>query len=276
MHTQEPQSTSDTHPTRFDRPASTAIDDLWNLATSPWRLALESRAGWEFGALMASQPWLTLAPHGDGHPVLVLPRLLGCDLSTQPLRTFLTQMGYESHTWGLGLNVGPRTGILDACMDRLIALEKRSGRKVSLIGWSLGGLYARELAKEAPERVRQVITLGSPFTGHPTPTQIWDFYRDLTGDHMGLPHEHGSLAEDPQVPTTSIFSRSDGIVPWTCSQTQPGALTENIEVESSHLGLAVNPASLHAIADRLAQPEGSWSPFDRSGLRGLFYPDPGR
>jgi len=254
----------------------TALDEFWNLATAPWRLALESRASWEFGALLATQPLLTMAPHGDGHPVLVLPRLLGCDFSTQPLRSFLSQMGYEAHPWELGVNMGPRAGVMSACLRRLDTLEKRYGRKVSLIGWSLGGLYARELAKLAPDQVRQVITLGSPFAGHPGPTEIWNAYEDLTGDHIGLPKNSGPLETPPPVPTTSIYSRTDGIVPWNSSQTHQGAAAENIEVESSHLGLAVNPTVLYAVADRLAQSEGDWKPFERSGLRELFYPDPTR
>ncbi len=248
----------------------------WLQATAPLRLALEARVGCEFAALFATQPLLALVPRGDGHPVLVLPRLLGCDLSTQPLRYYLSELGYAASPWGLGVNLGPRQGVMRGCLARLRDLHAEHGRKVSLVGWSLGGLYARELAKEVPDLVRQVITLGSPFTGPQKPTDIWKLYQDVTGDPMGLPERPGGLEQAPPVPTTSIFSRSDGIVPWTSSVDCTGAQTENIEIESSHLGLAVNPLSLYAIADRLAQPVDAWQPFERLGPKAWLYPDPNR
>ncbi|MBK1718675.1 esterase/lipase family protein [Thiocystis violacea] len=248
----------------------------WLNALAPFRLALEGRAGWEFAAMLAAQPLLAQVPRGDGHPVLVLPRFLGCDLSTQPLRDYLTGIGHPAHAWDLGVNLGPRDGVMAACLSRLDELRARHGRKVSLIGWSLGGLFARELAKEAPDQVRMVITLGTPFAGDASPSEVWRLYEGVTGDHMGLSRRHGSLEQSPPVPTTSIFSRSDGIVAWPGSLEHEGPQCENIEVESSHLGLAVNPLSLYAIADRLAQPENDWRPFERQGLRAWFYPDPRR
>ncbi len=248
----------------------------WLYALAPLRLALEWRAGWEFAAMFATQPLLSQAPRGDGHPVLVLPRFLGCDLSTLPLRSYLIGLGYAVQPWELGVNVGPRDGVMAACLARLETLQSEYGRKVSLIGWSLGGLYARELAKAAPGRVRSVITLGTPFVGDASPSEIWRLYEGMTGDRMGLSTEHGPLEESPPVPTTSIFSRSDGIVAWPGSLEQAGRQTENIEVESSHLGLAVNPLCLYAIADRLAQPEDDWRPFERQGARAWLYPDPQR
>jgi pimeloyl-ACP methyl ester carboxylesterase len=249
--------------------------DHWLSTLGPLRLALEGRAGWEFGALFAAQPWLAQSPRGDGHPVLVLPRFLGCDLSTQPLRDFLNRLGYRAEPWGLGVNLGPRAGVMDACLERLEHLHATHGRRVSLIGWSLGGLYARELAKEVPEQVRLVITLGSPFAGDQSdPAELWRLQERLTGEPAGLPLRHGPLDQAPPVPTTSILSRSDGIVHWTDSLEHEGPITENILVESSHLGLAFNPLCLHAIADRLAQPEGAWRPFERTGARAWLYPNP--
>lgn len=247
---------------------------FWLQATTPFRLALEARAPFEFASLFTAQPFLYSAPKGDGHPVLVLPRLLGCDLSTQPLRYYLASLGYAASPWELGVNLGPRHGVLRRCLERLEQIQAKHGRRVSLIGWSLGGLYAREMAKEAPELVRQVITLGTPFTGHQNPSDVWAMYEAATGDPMGLPLRHGPLDEAPPVPTTSIYSRSDGIVPWNCSVQTPGPLSESIEVEASHMGLATSPLSLFAIADRLAQPEDDWRPFERRGLKGWLYPDP--
>lgn len=241
------------------------------------RLALEWRAVWEYAALMAAQPWLNRGPKGDGHPVLVFPGLVATDLSTRPLRQFLEGLGYAAYPWERGRNLGPRDGLLEACMARIAQLRKRHRKKVSLIGWSLGGLYARELAKVAPKDIRLVITLGTPFTGHPKATNAWRLYELVAGHRIGAPEIHEPLRSAPPVPTTSIYSRTDGVVAWQCCIEKEGPRTENIEIEASHFGLGLNPAALYAIADRLAQPAGQWRPFDRSiGLRAWIYRDPRR
>ena len=240
------------------------------------RLALEWRAPWEFGAALWSQPLLPLAPRGDGHPVIVYPGLLAGDRSTGVLRRFLARLGYAVIPSGIKRNLGPRDGVLEALRDGLLAARREHRRKVSLIGWSLGGVYARELAKEYPEDVRQVVTMGTPFTGHPKATNAWRIYEFFTGHRIGTPELHEPLREPPPVPTTSIFSRTDGVVSWQCCVEKEGPAAENIEVEASHLGMGFNPMVLYAVADRLAQPEGGWQPFDRAGVRALLYRDPRR
>lgn len=240
------------------------------------RLALEWRAPWEFGASIAAKPLLRLAPKGDGHPVLVFPGLIAPDMSTLPLRRFLKGRGYAAAPWQQGINLGPREGVIDSCLERLRDLYEAHGRSVSLIGWSLGGIYAREVAKVYPDAVRQVITMGTPFTGHPRATNAWRLYEFVTGHKIGAPEIHEPLRAPPPVPTTSIFSRTDGVVAWQCSVEQEGPFTENIEVEASHIGMGLNPMTFYAIADRLAQAEGEWKPFDRSGPLGLLYRDPRR
>lgn len=252
------------------------LTDLRTLAASPLRLALELRVGIEAGAMLALQPLLRLAPRGDGHPVLVFPRLLGTDLATLPLRAYLTSLGYAAAAWDQGLNLGPHHGVMPAALARLRELRERHGRKVSLIGWSVGGLYARQLAKQLPGDVRQVITLGTPLTGRPKPADLWRWVEQATGQPFGLPETHGSLETPPPVPTTAIYSRSDGIVPWQDSVQRAGPACDNIEVESSHLGLGVHPLVLYAVADRLAQPEGQWKPFLRDGLKAVLFPEPQR
>src|ERR1700746_2565196 len=137
---------------------------------------LEGRAINEFGAFLGALPLLSLAPYGDGHPVLVLPGLIASDLSTQPLRVFLRTRGYAVSGWGQGRNFGPRPGVQDAMSELLEETNDLYGRKVSLIGWSLGGIYARQLAKMMPERVRSVITLGSPFAASARSTNAWRLY----------------------------------------------------------------------------------------------------
>jgi pimeloyl-ACP methyl ester carboxylesterase len=211
------------------------------LSRALW-LALEApRAALEASSLAPALPWLASAPRGDGHPVLVLPGFLASDASTRVLRAYLAQLGWAPHGWALGRNAGPHEALLDALLGRLG--EIAGAGRASLVGWSLGGVFARELAKRAPGRVRCVITLGSPF---------------------------GERAAPP-VPTTAIYSRSDGIVNWRDCVEVAGPRTENIELAGSHCGLGVHPLALFAIADRLAQPEGAWKPFDRGGLRGALY-----
>jgi pimeloyl-ACP methyl ester carboxylesterase len=234
---------------------------------------LEGRALAELGGTLAAWPLLQWSPRGDGHPVLVLPGLAASDTSTRLLRRFLAERGYEVHGWGLGRNFGPRAGVREAMLARLGALHERTGRKPSLVGWSLGGMYARWLAVQRPEAVRNVVTLGSPITGAARASNAWRLYEFTSGRRAEGVHH----APPPGVPVTSIFSRSDGVVAWRASVQPAGPLAESIEVPSSHLGLGVNATVLYAIADRLAQPEGEWKPFERPrwATREL-YPDPYR
>jgi len=239
-------------------------------------LLLELRAVWELGAFFAAYPLLRLAPRGDGHPVLVLPGLAASDTSTRPLRTYLKDQGWAAHGWKLGPNHGPRPGAEDKMQARLAELFARYGKKVSLIGWSLGGIFAREIARRAPSQVRSVITLGSPFAGAPKASNAWKLYERASRQSVeDWPHRE-RMKTPPPVPSTAIYSRSDGIVAWQGCLEREGPLSENIEVEGSHCGLGHNPAVLYAVCDRLAQPEGGWRHFERTGLRSLIYRDPKR
>jgi alpha-beta hydrolase superfamily lysophospholipase len=250
------------------------------LSPPPRRLAwLEGRAILELGAAVAAWPRLATAPRGDGHAVIVLPGLLATDGSTRPLRRFLRGRGYEVHGWGEGRNRGLRDGVQDRLMELLQRLRRRSGRPVSLVGWSLGGLFARELAHAEPSAVRGVVTLGTPLCGHARATRAWRVYEWASGSKVDDPNLPRPTPGRPAVPCTSIWSRSDGIVSWRCSR-EPVRVAgaeraENIVVEGSHCGLGFNPAVLYAVADRLAQPEGRWAPFHREGWRRFLYPDPG-
>jgi len=224
-------------------------------------LALEGRALLELAALAPAYPFLRRAPRGDGHPVLVLPGFTASDFSTGALRSFLRDRGYAAYGWKLGRNMGPTPEVIRGIAVRLDELRKRHGRKVSLVGWSLGGIFARELARRFPHDVRLVITLASPFrdimaTNVPNPMRQ---KRNLT-----LPTDvfQQYLRAPIPVPMTAIFSKTDGIASWRGCVADPGPMTENIEVESSHLGIGHNPVVLLTIADRLAQPEGQWKPFE--------------
>jgi len=234
-------------------------------------MLLEGRAPIEFFSLFAALPWLTRLPRGDGHPVMVFPGMAASDLTTVPLRRYLASLGYVTQAWGQGLNFGPRPGVIERSRDDIRALADKQGQPVSLVGWSLGGIYARELAKLHPTETRCVITLGTPFTGHPKATNAWRIYEMLSRSKVGDAELMAEIRKPPPVPTTSIYSRSDGVVAWRCSLNDAGPLVENIEVPSSHVGMGANPLVLYAVADRLAQPIGQWRRFDVSGARRWFF-----
>jgi pimeloyl-ACP methyl ester carboxylesterase len=232
-------------------------------------LALEGRAFLEAASLLPALPLLAWAPRGDGHPVLVLPGFLAGDRSTQILRGFLRDRGYLSYGWALGRNIGPTPEILTGLARRFAEIRDQHGRQVSLIGWSLGGIYARELARRFPADVRQVITLGSPFR-NPSATNVSFLIQWLlSGRWVSTAAEIRERLRTPlSVPTTSIYSRSDGVVSWRSCVEEEGPLRENVEVLSSHVGMGYNPAVLFVTADRLAQPEGAWRPYSSSARRG--------
>ena len=238
------------------------------------------RALAELGSLPWFGPLLMSAPRGDGHPVLVLPGFVTTDASTTLLRRYLELLGYTPYAWELGRNLGPkaigREG--EKLVDRLDAIHAQTGRKVSIIGWSLGGVMARQVARRRPDKVRQVISLGSPFTGNPRATNVMHAYETLTGQRMADEHTQAQLRESrqqPPVPSTAIYTKADGIVAWQNCCEPAHATTDNIEVYGSHCGLGVNASVLYAIADRLAQADGAWAPFERRGLRAFMYPSSG-
>lgn len=243
-------------------------------------MALELRAPWELWSVLPAWPFLARAHAGDGHPVIVFPGLSAGDGSTLPLRAYLQNLGYDVSGWNQGYNFGPRAGILDTALRQLNDTFEATGEKVSLLGWSLGGIYARELAKIAPDQVRCVITMGTPFAGSHRDTNAWKLYELTSGKSIAQAVGQFDLPTAPPVPTTSIFSRTDGVVAWSASVQKPGKaqpLTENVEVIASHLGLGMNPCSWWVVADRLAQEPLRWRPFTRNSMaERLLYPDPDR
>ena len=236
----------------------------------------EARGLFELNSSLLLSPLLLRAPKGDGHPVLALPGFLASDLSMAPMRRYLKELGYDAHAWNMGRNLGGVASKRAALRDLLRRIHESTGRKVSLVGWSLGGVYARDLALQMPDMVRSVITLGSPFANDIRATNATRLYEALTGEAVDdNPEIREAIAGDLPVPATSIYSRTDGIVNWRTSLLRPSATAENIEVHlASHIGLGVNPAALWAVADRLAQGEGEFRHFDRSGPFAIAYAPP--
>jgi pimeloyl-ACP methyl ester carboxylesterase len=232
----------------------------------------------EVAGLAYAWPWLGGAPRGDGHPVLVLPGFTAGDASTTLLRRFLARLGYRPLPWGLGQNTG-RVDLQEQLVRRVRTLTAECDEEISLVGQSLGGVFARELARLFPDRIRQVISLGSPFSSpgpdstHPVVARLFQY---LSGMSRGQMRDQmlRYAPEAPPVPSTAVYSRADGVVHWSSCLEYHGSQAENVEVLGSHSGMAVNPLVLHVIADRLAQPPGAWRPFrPPGGCRGL-YPEP--
>lgn len=232
------------------------------------------RAAGDAALLAAATPWLAAARNGDGHGVLVLPGLLAGDGSTKPLRAYIRRRGYRVRGWRLGRNVGPSANVLDGLPGGLRDLAELTNGPVSIIGWSMGGIYARRLAREHPELVRQVITLGSPFgVAHGHRTRADAIFERLSLFHARPTQvpSRALLAEPLTVPSTSVYSKLDGIVGWRSCLDEPSELHQNIEVRCSHLGFGFDPSTLWAVADRLAQREDRWEPFDPpKALRFLY------
>ena len=242
-----------------------------------WTLT-EGRAVFEFGAFNLFRNRMRNLPKGDGHPVLVLPGFMASDSSTRPMRRLFNDLGYKSYGWGLGRNMRFNSEREQAMSDLVERIHDDNGEKLSIVGWSLGGVFARELAKMHPDLVRLVVSLGSPISNdrrHAAPSRLFEAINGKTT----APERAGryrDLEIAPPVPTTSILTKSDGVVSWRGSVQCPtkGEQTENIIVPASHVGLGVNPLVMVAVADRLAQDEGNWRPFDRSGWREHVFNDP--
>jgi pimeloyl-ACP methyl ester carboxylesterase len=229
------------------------------LGTEPFRAAMEF-ASHKFGKSRKLKP-------GDGHPVVIFPGLGADGRSLATLREHCRAHGYDAFDWGQGFNTGPQ-GDLDAWLLQLKAQVARLltgySQPATLIGWSLGGLYAREIGKLMAPRVRQVITIGTPFNADADHTNVGWLFRLLSGGSAALdPALSRRLRTPPPLRTTSIYSRSDGIVAWqTCRHDQRSQLVHDIEVGGSHIGMGWNREVLAAVADRLAQQPGRWRRYE--------------
>ena len=223
----------------------------------------------EMGILLAAMPGLAALPRGDGHPVLLLPGFMAGDESMTMLRSYLRYMGYKPESWNLGRNTGKPELLQNGLMRRVEELKQKYPNKFSIIGQSLGGVYAREIARIHPEAVRQVITLGSPFgvnSSESTMRLVGTLFKQQSGlsveemrDFIMSLDPHIS----PPIPVTAVYSKGDGVVNWrVCLEADEDDLTQNIRVCGSHCGMGFNAFIYLIAADRLSQPEDSWQKFN--------------
>ena len=231
------------------------------LGAEPWRATLE------YLAFQANDfKFQNKQPAGDGHPVVLFPGLGTDGSAVAPLRDYCESLGYTPIDWGRGYNVGPQ-GDLEPWLNALAAhtseLLCRYPDTATLIGWSLGGVYAREIGKLLAPQVRQVITIGTPFNAEADHTNVSWLYHMLGGAPASIaPELSQRLRTPPPLPTTSIYSRSDGVVAWeTCRHSIESPWVQDIEIDGSHTGMGWNPAVLDIVADRLAQRPVSWQPY---------------
>ena len=245
---------------------------------SLWLFASEAgRAVAEWGLFRVAKAVKRREIQGNGEPVVVIPGFMTTDRSTRVLRGFLDDLGYTSYPWDQGRNFGSPEYVFKM-IDRIKAIYAEHQQKVCLIGWSLGGVYAREIAKEIPEMVTQVITLGSPFGGLTEDNNASWLYTVLSGkrvedlDKKFIENVH--LA--PPVPVTAIYTKGDGNVSWQyCMETEDRPDLQNVAVPGSHCGLGHNITVLNIIANRLGQAADSWEPFRPSWLQQCITPSVG-
>lgn len=190
---------------------------------------------------------------GGGRPVIVIPGFMVHDVISIRLRRTLSAAGYDAHGWGMGLNRGLRSETMGALADHLEAIHLRSGVKVALVGWSLGGLFAREIAKIRPDLVDRVITLASPFSGNPRSNNVWRIYERVAGHPVDNPPITVSIASKPPVPTFAVWTKKDGLVSPSCTRGLPGERDEEFEVDCHHLSMVSAPAPISAVLQILAR-----------------------
>jgi len=221
------------------------------------------RAAQEFAATMAAMSLLAAAPRGDGHPVLVVRGLSGGNGATSTVRSYLRRLGHSVHSPRAVANGGVHAWAMQRLTGQVEELAGQHGQRVSLVGWSMGGVVVRELARRDPQQIRQVISLGAPLRSGP---------RVMNRARTTAPKDAPGPAAMP-VPSTVIYSRSDGMLDWRRCLQGDGPASENIAVHGSHLGMIHNPAVMHVLADSLAQREGRWSPYQPPLFLRPYFPD---
>ncbi len=241
---------------------TTRAQELADVTTQPaasgppprFRLAAEAASGLEAARLVGAGPRLRRMPRGDGHVVVDVPGWRAPELSGLPLRRYLSWLGYDARGWGFGTNTGDPERDARRLTTTVADLAAASGRSVSLVGWSLGGVIAREVARRRPELVRRVVTYGTPVVGGPSYTAVAGAYSHDIAESASRLTAELDAAEPIRVPISVIFSRRDGIVAWEACLDRVSPNVEHVEVRSTHIGMGVDPDVWAVVAQRLARP----------------------
>jgi pimeloyl-ACP methyl ester carboxylesterase len=210
-------------------------------------------AGVQLGRLLLGSPRLARAPRGDGGPVVDIPGWRAPESSMAPLRAYLRRLGHDARTWGFGTNLGNPQRDAERMARSVADLSAETGRRVGLVGWSLGGVIAREVAREVPEHVSCVITYGTPIVGGPMHTVAAGSYEPGFGDQVDGILDELNASRPIRVPILSIFSRRDGIVSWPACIDRASPNVRHVEVNSTHLGLGIDPDVWLLVARELAR-----------------------
>ena len=226
-----------------------------NVAAPGFGLLLgEARVIAEYGRYYLRSLDVSGCERGNGQPIMIIPGFGASDRHTRPLRKALNELGFAAHGWGQGVNWGMRPEVRQKLNDRLAELHNRYGCKVALAGWSLGGVFVREMARVAPDKVSMVITMGSPINGHPNANNVAKLFNLVNPGKKADADLEGFQRRrvPPPVPCVAIHSKSDGIVAWQCAREVAAPNTENVEVQGTHFGMACNLQVVKIIASRLA------------------------
>ncbi len=224
---------------------------------TPAGLVNEAFVGLEFGRLAFGWPRLLQLPRGNGERVMVLPGFGADDVSTFALRAYLRAMGYTATGWGLGRNDGDVPRLMDRVATRVRELTDRDQAPLRLVGWSLGGYLAREAARDLPDHVTRVVTLGSPVVGGPKYTAVAGLFRTEPGA-LDLIEQlvDRRYAVPLVVPVTAIYSKRDGVVAWQACIDERSPAVEHVEVRTTHIGLGFAPEVYEIVARRMAASAG--------------------
>jgi pimeloyl-ACP methyl ester carboxylesterase len=213
--------------------------------TGEWRTVLLP------ARLLLRSPRLAGAPRGDGRPTILLPGWRAPELSMTPLGLYLRRLGHDTRGWGLGVNQGNPERDVALMTEVVTALHAGTGRAVALVGWSLGGLVARETARAVPEAVSHVVTFGTPVVGGPSFTIGAGAYGEVQSRRIRERAEALDRADPIRVPVTAIFTRRDNVVDWPACLDRTTAGARHVEVRSTHLGMGLDPDVWQTVADAL-------------------------
>lgn len=247
-------------------PYADAFATFWKSAQWKGRLASGPRAAvlpslphllgnlsvpFDLARTRAEADRLAAGMHGDGRKILLIPGLLASEQRMDWMRRILSRAGYDAHDWAMGRNFGPRVDSLERIDERVDALRGRDDAPVTLVGWSLGGLYAREYAKFAPLKVGGVVTLGTPFSGDPRANHAWRLYQLVSGFPVDRPPFPCTREQKPDAPTMALWSRRDGVILPECARGRAGERDRAIEVDCTHMGFAASPEGIAAVGRAL-------------------------